>query len=172
MKPVTLLVWFLLLGGCVSDLPRTMRDIPTVDIRPAQALSEAERQRGSPVRWGGAIASIENRREETWLEIVERPSSSSDKPLATDQSGGRFLARVTGFLDPAVYAPERIVTVIGALEEPVTRTIGDFPYRYPVVQVRRHYLWPRVPPNTPHLHPYPPYWTDPWYPWRHPPRRR
>ena len=47
------------------------------------------------VRWGGAIASVENRRDETWIEIVERP-------LNTDKSAGRFLARVDGFLDPAV----------------------------------------------------------------------
>lgn len=172
MKPVTLLVCFLALGGCISELPRALREAPATDIRPAQALAEADRQRGTSVRWGGAIASIDNRRDETWLEIVEQPPSASDKPLATDQSGGRFLARVPGFLDPAVYAPKRIVTVVGTLDEPVTRAIGDFPYRYPVVHTSQHYLWPRVPQNVQQQHYYPPYWYDPWYPWRHPPRHR
>lgn len=163
-----LTVTFLLglaLAGCATDVPREIREAPAVDIRPAQALGEAERLRGQAVRWGGAIASVENRRDETWLEIVERPLARDGRPRNTDRSGGRFLARLAGFLDPAVYAIDRQVTVAGTLEEPVTRAIGEHPYRYPVVRTGALYLWPKLEPVPANYYPY---WYDPWYPWGHP----
>jgi outer membrane lipoprotein len=162
----------LLLAGCASDLPRAIREAPAEDIRPAQALGNPEGVRGAAVRWGGAIAAVENRRDETWLEVVERPLARDGQPRNTDQSGGRFLARVSGFVDPVVYAQGRLITITGNLETPTTRAVGDYPYRYPVVGVTDLYLWPKEP-EAVHHHYYSPYWYDPWYPWGYPyPYRR
>lgn len=164
----------LVLAGCASDIPRPIREAPALDLRPAQALEEAASRRGSAVRWGGVIASVENRVDESWIEIVERPLTADGRPRRTDASGGRFLARVPGFLDPAVYARGRLVTVAATLGEPVTRAIGQYPYRYPVVRVSTHYLWPVEPQTVHHHYYYSPYGYDPWYPWRspYPPPRR
>jgi outer membrane lipoprotein len=173
MRAAVLLL-LLALAGCASDIPRPIREAPPGDLRPAQALAEAETRQGTAVRWGGAVASVENRSDETWLEIVEHPLYSDGRPRRTDRSDGRFLARVPGFLDPALYARQRFVTVAGTLEEPVTRTIGAYPYRYPVVRATGHYLWPREPDVVHHhYYYYPPYWYEPWYyPWRLPPPTR
>ena len=39
-----------------------------------------------PTSWGGTIASVENRKDETWLEIVARELGSSGRPRETDRS--------------------------------------------------------------------------------------
>jgi outer membrane lipoprotein len=171
MKAIALFLT-LLLAGCASDIPRPIREVPAGNIPLEQALKNPEQRRGTAVRWGGAISSVENRRDETWIEIVERPLDGGGQPRDTDKSAGRFLARVQGFLDPAIFAPKRLVTVAGALEGVSTRTIGEHLYTYPVVRADSTYLWP-VPPKTEQPYYYPPYWYDPWYPWGYPyPYRR
>lgn len=171
MNRLLLLVLPLTLAACASDTPRAIREAPPENIRPDQALKDAERLRGAEVRWGGTIAAVENRKEETWLEIVEHPLTGGGRPRDTDRSGGRFLARVSGFLDPAIYARDRLITVAGQLEDPQSRRIGEYPYRYPVVKAGAAKLWPREAETAPTY--YSPYWVDPWYPWGYPyPYRR
>jgi len=160
------------LAGCASDIPRAIRAAPAVRIALTAALKNPEQQRAAAVRWGGAIASVENRRDATWIEIVEQPLDAYGQPQETDKSEGRFLARVDDFLDPAIFAPKLLVTVAGTLAGNNTRSIGEHPYTYPVVHVEHVYLWP-PPSKATHYHYYrSPYWYDPWYPrGRHYPRR-
>jgi outer membrane lipoprotein len=54
----------------------------------------------------------------------------------------RFHRCVFGFYDPAVYAADRDLTVVGRLVPPVKREIGEYRYRYPVVRADAVYLWP------------------------------
>jgi outer membrane lipoprotein len=166
MKIMALLL-ALTLAGCASDIPRPIRETPAGNIALTQALQNPEQHRGAAVRWGGTITSVENRRDETWLEIVERPLDANGQPRDTDKSAGRFLARVQGFLDPAIFAPKRLVTAAGTLDGNSTRTIGEHPYTYPVVHTDSIYLWP-VSVRTEYPYYYPPYWYDPWYPWGYP----
>ena len=157
----------LLLAGCASDIPRPIRKAPAGNIPLAQALENAEQYRGTAVRWGGTITSVQNRRDETWIELVERPLDTNGQLRDTDKSAGRFLARIQGFLDPAIFAPKRQVTVAGTLEGVRARTIGEHPYTFPVVHVEHIYLWPILP-KTIHYYYHSPYWYDPWYPWGRP----
>jgi outer membrane lipoprotein len=154
-------------AACASEIPPPISEAPAVAITLAQALAQADALKGRAVRWGGAIARIDNRKDETWIEIVEQPLSSDGEPALRDSSGGRFIAKVAGFLDPALYAPNRLMTVAGTLDGTATRSIGEYPYQYPVVKVGAYYLWPHPPRGVNHYY-YPPYWYDPWYPWRYP----
>jgi outer membrane lipoprotein len=156
------------LSGCASDIPRPIRHAPATQLDVATARRGVEQLRGTPVRWGGTIASVENRATETWVEVVEQPLDSSGRPKETDQSGGRFIASIDGFVDPHVYSNGRQVTVAGTLEKTVTRKIGEFPYDYPVVKAETHYLWATLQELSPAYY-YGPYWYDPWYPWGYPP---
>jgi outer membrane lipoprotein len=168
MKTIALLLG-LALAGCASDIPRPIREAPAENIPLTQALQNPEKHRGAAVRWGGAIAAVENRRDSTWIEVVERPLDADGQPRNTDKSAGRFLAWVDGFLDPSIFAPKRQVTVAGTLDGNSSRTIGEHPYTYPVVHVQHIYLWP-VPPKALQYY-YPPpyyYWYGPWYPWGYP----
>lgn len=172
MKRYAILLCFSLIGACASPVPKGVQDAP----RPQLSLTEARNGPaaiGTHVRWGGAIAKVENRKDETWLEIVERALDDDGEPRANAATRGRFLARVPGFLDPSEYAIGRLFTASGVLDESVSRNIGEFPYTFAVVKVQEHYLWPQ--PQTRRrrgagAYPYyadpfwSPFWYDSWYP--------
>ncbi|MBK8185193.1 MAG: Slp family lipoprotein [Candidatus Competibacteraceae bacterium] len=118
----------------------------------------------APVRWGGGIARVENRRNETWLEIVEERLGERGWPIGSDDSVGRFLARIPSFLDPAIYAIGRRVTVVGRLTDMTSGQVGDYRYTYPVVTVEHYRLWPvRRPPEV--IYVPDPFWFGPVPPW-------
>jgi len=169
MRGSTLLVPLLALAGCAGDVPRAVREAPVETILPSEALAAPEAWRGHSVRWGGEIVGVENRKDQTWIEIVEKPLYGNGRPVRADTSRGRILGVVPGFLDPAVYANKRSITIVGVLETPVTRVIGEYSYRYPVVRVTSHYLWPTEPEAVHHY-----YYYDPWWPYPrryYPPRK-
>lgn len=169
MKATVLIMLILMLGGCATDVPRPIQTAPEVNVSYAQALKESDKQRGAPVRWGGVIAKIENRSDESWIEIVDQPLDQDGYPRSTDRSAGRFLARVAGFVDPVVYATQRRITVAGKLDGTLQQRIGEHSYTYPVVKVEHLHLWP-VQPKT--VNYYYPYLYDPWFPWGYPYRHR
>lgn len=168
-RSIILLVIFVLLGGCAAYGP-------TEETRPVgpplkEVRGNPDAYSGALVRWGGSIARVENRRDETWIEIVEYPLDDSDYPQPSNASEGRFIARIPGFLDPAIYAEGRLITVTGALESTIQRPIGEYPYTFPVVAADRYQLWEKRRERT--IIYYDPY--DYWWPyshWRYPFYRR
>ncbi len=162
MKKLLVTVCSLLLAACASQVPRAVSEPPPHSPSIAEARAN-QGPAGAQVRWGGTIAKVENRKTETWIEIVERPLDDNGRPRQVDQSGGRFLARADGFLDPAIYSTGRQVTVAGTLQEVITRPIGDYTYTFPVVKAATLYLWPPLPKAARHDP-----WYDPWYPWHDP----
>ena len=156
----------LVLAGCATTVPRSIREAAPGNITVAQARAAGARLVGSQIRWGGTIADIENHPTETWIDVVDRPLESDGRPQQTDQTGGRFLVRVAGFLDPSIYGRGRDITVSGTLLAPRSRTIGEYPYVFPVVKAEQVHLWPRPVPVQ-HYY-YSPFWSAPWYPWSYP----
>jgi len=163
------------LVGCASPVPREIREPPPGDLQLAQALGQAHGAVGTRVRWGGHIVAVDNGERETGVIVVARPLDYRGRPEQTDRSPGRFLARFEGFRDPATYKEGRALTVAGVLEPTVTRPVGDYPYRYPVVRVEATYLWPPPSPYPPEPYWYPfcsPLYTPYYDPWCHPWHRR
>ncbi len=156
-----------LLAGCASQAPKAIRTEPPGSPTVAQVRADPQRWMGAQVRWGGTIASVENKGQETWVEVVSRDLWDEGRPMDNDRTGGRFLARIPGFLDPAIYAKERQLTVAGTVAGSLTRPIGQYPYRFPVVRADASYLWEPLPPPRPWYHD--PFWyDDPWYPYMYP----
>jgi len=152
-------------SGCVS-IPRPLEgNFP--DFYPDQVT---ERSVGARVRWGGVILETEPDSDRTCLEILARNLDRSYRPVVSDHSRGRFLACRDGFQDPAIFRRGREVTIIGYLDEIMPGRIGEYEYRYPVLDAETTYLWPeRV--DTVYVHHHPGYWGwyDPWwgpYPYR------
>jgi len=157
-------------SACATPGPDAISVLPVVDLSPAQVRADVSAHVSQRVRWGGSIAAVENRAEETWLEIVSRPLDSSGRPRSSDDSAGRFIAKVKGFLDPAVYAQGRLTTVAGVVAGGLTRTIGEYAYAYVVVDADTIKLWEQVAAQ-PYYYPnrfydpfYDPFWRPyPWY---------
>jgi len=155
----------LLLSGCASQIPQTIRkapvDNPSLEAVRGNAADYITRQ----VRWGGKLIETENRKDATWLTVLGASLSNDGEPQPGEDNAGRFIAIVPEFLDPKVYAADRKVTVTGTLLRTETRLVGEFPYNYPVVQAQSWYLWPEESEVAPYGYPYPG-WYDPWYgPW-------
>lgn len=128
----------------------------------AQARETAEAHLSKNVRWGGIILSTENKQDSSWVTILALPLSSDGEPLDYEQSQGRFIAIVDKFLEPTIYSHDREITVTGKLLRIETHKVGEFPYKYPIVEVEHFYLWPPDP--EPSALDYPPFWWhDPWY---------
>ena len=152
----------LLLQACASQVPPMIKDPPAEDLSLTRAQHDPDKHRGKPVRWGGAIISTQNLQNITELTILAKPLDRYGEPEAGDHSYGRFIARHNGFLDPAIYANGRSITVYGKFEKTLNKKIDNFEYNYPIVQIEHLYLW--AVPEKYDYYDYP-YWYDPWYPY-------
>lgn len=153
-------------GGCVT-VPEPIRDAPAdgPDLRTVQA--DPGRFQGLVVRWGGTIAAVTNQAQASLVEIVARPLYESGRPVESAGSPGRFLVRIPGLVDPAIYAQGRAFTAVGAIAPPLDGVIGKQPYRFQVLDARGYWLWDPLPERLPYY--YDPFYYDPiWYPWSWP----
>jgi outer membrane lipoprotein len=176
MRGLRLLPLLVLLTGCATAFPdEVMRTVNTqVTADELRAMPEAHKSERVIV--GGDILATQPRTGETEIELLTRRLRGDDSPERSDRSPGRVLLRTREFLDPAVYAPGRRITVIGLVEGAEERKIGDVTYRYPVIAVERIRLWARDVVVTPGYAPWPYYWPygpyydpfwDPYWPRRH-----
>jgi outer membrane lipoprotein len=160
---VALFFGLTLFSGCAPIIPEAVRRDVDRRIPFAALRQDPDAYRGRTLLLGGDILRVAPGRDETELELLERPLDAFDRPGPLDASGGRFLVRHPGFLDSAIYAPGRTLTVAGRVTGAVVRPIGEAPYRYPVLEARAIYLWPLIQPE-----PLPParwpYWWHPFWP--------
>lgn len=166
MKHIFYLIIVSLLIGCAIQPPAPIARVPAGNVSLTEVRSDIGRFKGTEVRWGGEISRVENRVNQTWIEVVARDLMKNGQPQAEGRSGGRFIASFKGFADPMVYQVGMQLTVLGTIEGDSRRTIGDYEYVFPVVSVTGSYLWPVVVETYDHDHP--PWWYyDPWpfYPW-------
>jgi outer membrane lipoprotein len=134
------LVFIFMLSACASNIPIEIQQDAN-DITIDAVRSNFERYKGQYVRWGGTIIGVENNESDSWIEIVGKQLNSYGKPKYSDHSLGRFLVRVEGFVDPAIYKTDRVLTVYGVVESRVVRQIDEHPYTYTLIEAEKHYLW-------------------------------
>ena len=132
----------LLLTACAGNVPLNIRQPPVNNPGIREAGTNLNQYLGQKVRWGGTISAIENKVTDTWIEIVGRELGSYGRPYANDESLGRFLVRIDGYLDPVIYEVNREITIYGVVESTITRKIDEYPYIYPLVKAEEYYLWP------------------------------
>lgn len=166
-QPMRLLLLLLLLPlyACTSAVPERIRSAPEGSPSLPLVINSPERYLNTQVRWGGTIANVQNLTGETHIEIVARELAADGEPRTLDSSEGRFIAIFNRFLDPAIHAIDRSLTVRGQITGTTTKQLGEMEYRYPVVKVEAYYLWPKPMPRYDY---YDPFLYDPWYPYRYP----
>ena len=120
-----------LLYGCTSAVPERIRTAPEGNPPLPVVLDAPERYLNVQVRWGGTIADVKNLPQETRVEIVARELAGDGEPKSVDRSEGRFIAIFNRFLDPAIYAIDRNLTVTGKIIGTTSHKLGDMDYRYP-----------------------------------------
>jgi outer membrane lipoprotein len=130
-----------LVTACASKPPHAISKIPAHNPSLTRVLLDLDSFIGTEVRWGGEITRVENRAEQTWIEIVRRELHDNGKPESSGKSDGRFIASFAGFVDPVVYEVGHRLTVVGTIDDKIKRPIGDFDYTFPIVSVEGSYLW-------------------------------
>ena len=112
-------------SGCVRAISNDLRAQVEEEISIRQVIKNPAAFQGQMVIWGGVIVKAENLKKGTFLEILQKPISSEERPRNVDQSEGRFLALYEGYLDVAIYSMGREISS----GRPPERAIGKASWR-------------------------------------------
>lgn len=170
MKRYLCLIVPLLLTACASQVPEAVRlDLgENPSVRQAQLQSEA--LSGKRVRWGGEILGVINHREFSDVVILRRALFNGGEPRPSGGEARRFIARFRGFVDPAEFASQQRLTVVGRLDGSEVLKVGEYDYVHPLVRVEQSHRWAQYKPvpEPPWIRD--PFYCDPFFPWqrRHP----
>lgn len=154
--------------GCVAVLSTQVRQQADRTVSLAQVRAMPAAYLGRTIVVGGDIVRTSNVPGATWLEVLQKPLDSEDKPILTDQSEGVFMVRCDRYLDPLTYTAGRVVTVAGRVLGIHTEKVGERDDVYPLLSCVEIYLWPQA---LYFREVYPDIWYwwewDPWYgdPW-------
>lgn len=135
----------LFLAGCSSFPEKLQVEDAQQLIIYENAASNAEQTKGKVIRWGGAIAKVENKPDSTVFEMVYYPLNGYGRPISGEESKGRYRVHVKGFMDPMVYQVGRLMTFTAVLNGLENGVVGEHEYIYPTANVTAYYLWKNVP---------------------------
>lgn len=140
LTAVVVLLSSIVLSGCVT-MPKPLSG-EFASIKPADVANNPA-VTGRQVRWGGSILKTYSDNGRSCMEILGQALDDKiAKPVDPDLSNGRFVACKDNFLDPAIFAPGREVTVTGRIERIDDTAINDFDYQYAVLITDVLFLWP------------------------------
>lgn len=134
----------LFIAACASSpFPEALTRSVNRSLSLAEIRADPQAHVGARVILGGEILATTPKPGETEIDVLSRRLDSGEAPEQSDRSPGRFLARTPGFLDPAIYARGRRVTVLGTVSGVEERPVGELPYAYPVIGAEQIKLWPK-----------------------------
>lgn len=153
-------------------LPQHVRDQLTPDLTLGQVVAQPAAFTGKMTLWGGRVIKTINKPQGSLIEVLELPLDSSGRPRDADQSQGRFIVSFSQFLDPAIYAEGREVSVAGRVAGVEKLPLGQIQYVYALLRGSNIQLWPKRPLDVkldenqqpPYLGPPSLYWY--WSPYR------
>ena len=131
-----------LLVGCAPTISRDVLRQVDEDIAFSQLREDPQEHINKTVLLGGQIIEVQNYPEQTVFTVLEHELGHAHRPNPRRPSGGRFLVIASKFYDPAVYAPERWITVVGTVIGGETLLIQEQPYDHPVIGADEIHLWP------------------------------
>jgi len=132
----------LLIAGCTAIISDQSRKLINTDATFKEIKEAPENYIGKTVLLGGRIASIRNNADGAQIEIVQFALTSQDYPEDSFISYGRFLATNSNYLDPLIFRPGMLITLVGELKGKKTLRLDDMDYNYPLLSLREWYLWP------------------------------
>ncbi len=135
------IIGLILLNACAPAIPKESLKQVDPEITFQGLIKDPERYQGKVILVGGQIVSTTVREGESWVEVMQQPLDWKQRPQNTDVSYGRFLVRFEGFLDPAIYAAGKKITVLGEVLGKKVQPLKEMGYTYPVLLPREHYLW-------------------------------
>ncbi|MDE2155160.1 MAG: Slp family lipoprotein [Xanthomonadaceae bacterium] len=108
---------------------------------PFEVAQTPERYAGNAVIWGGRIVQVTNLADHSEIELLAYPLDSSQRPRANDSGNGRFIAVMSGFVEPLDYPAGALMTVSGRLNGSRAGKVGEASYVFPLVSVMQAHVW-------------------------------
>ncbi len=144
------LIWCLVLtlgsaGGCASspmEIPETLQNQIDPTLTFSQVIQHPGSYQGKMLVLGGEVLSAKRLAEGTRLEVLQLPLDDYQRPLMTrTDSQGRFFAIEKAFLDPAMFPPNTLITIVGEVTESVAGKLDEMDYQFPSVVIKDLYVW-------------------------------
>ncbi len=140
-RNVLFLIFLTALAACAPVLSQSIIDASEPSV-PFQEIHKAPGQHvGRTVVVGGAVIQVIREEGYYLVEILQQPLGSRLQPLPSDQSGGRFLARIQNLSEDLETMQGRPITVGGKVVGQETRPLDRTQYTYPVIEVEEYHLW-------------------------------
>ena len=136
-----LLIFFCLLG-CSSVISKSVLKSVDRSITFQDLQRNPDQYVGKMVLLGGQIAGVTVKKEETLVEVVQKPLSG-EEPKNEDMTYGRFLVLFKGFLEPETFPTGRKITVAGEVQGKRVLLLDQLQYSYPVIHPKEYHVWNR-----------------------------
>lgn len=138
----SMVIVVLFMVGCAPVISKQVREQVRPDVTFREVLNDPERYKGQMIILSGIVVETENTKEGTLLQVLQRPAGFRGKPKDVDDTGGRFLALDSRYLDGNVFTRGRAVTIAGVVQGEQILPLDETEYSYPLVYVKELYLWP------------------------------
>lgn len=137
-----IMILWISMAGCAPVISKQVREQVRPDITFTEVLNDPEQYKGQMILLSGMVLKTENTKEGTLVQVLQRPSGFRGKPKDVDETGGRFLALDSRYLDVNVFSEGRAVTLAGEIQGKRTLPLDKTEYTYPLISVKELYLWP------------------------------
>ena len=75
-------------------------------------------------------------------EVLQLPLDEYRRPLVNrTDSQGRFIAMEKAFLDPAMFPPNTLITIVGEVTGTLAGKLDEMDYQFPSVVIKDLYVW-------------------------------
>ncbi|TVM04305.1 MAG: hypothetical protein CV087_00640 [Candidatus Brocadia sp. WS118] len=139
---ISAMILLLLMAGCAPVISKQIREQVRPDLTFTEVFNAPERYKGQTIILSGIVIKTENTKEGTLVQVLQRPAGFRGKPKDVDETGGRFLALDSRYLDVNVFTEGRSVTLAGEVQGKRTLPLDKTEYTYPLISVKEIYLWP------------------------------
>lgn len=131
-----ILTTMLLVSGCAHVMSEA--NLKTVDqsVHYSDLKEKPEAFVGKTVLLGGVIAGVRGNEDLILLEVAQLELFKHGVPNEDSRSEGRFLAISTDLIDPVIYQPGKLVTIIGEVKGKKVMKLESVDYPYPLISVK------------------------------------
>ena len=144
----------LFLSGCAHVMSETNLKMADQSIRYSDLNAKPEAFAGKTLLLGGVVAEVRGSDDVIMLEVAQLELFKNGVPNEDSRSGGRFLAISTELIDPMVYRPGKLVTIIGEVKGKKIQKIDGVDYPYPLIAVKELRLFRPSEPLSDNRNPY------------------
>lgn len=166
MKKILLLPLFtlLLFTGCAHVISEENLKKADQGVTFAKLRENPESYLGKYLLVGGTIAATRNSKDGAELEVVQFELDRSGVPEDSFHSGGRFLVAAPELMDPLIYKPGRMVTVVGEVKGKKVMPFDETDYSYPLLSLKEIHVFKAYEEGKGYPYPTPGYYNyDPYY---------